>query len=444
MGSKSSKTPKIEVPRPAIYQTKVPKKDFDRAGDVLRGTRERDRELQKTENLTVGNREYRGYQDAVNRYQEAASYAASIPADQKSYAMMYGSEGSKGEPTRVPVQSQTVEESGFDPEAIGGQGIGQKDLTYLREKGFNKDQIAAYVGRAQSRGTVIGQRVQGSLGLMHKESTKEGAIKDTDFDISKFGDAGFGFKDIQELSRQGYGKQQIQDYVDHLRTGQVKVPAQQQSVSQSGYDARDPRYGDSGFGQKDIQELMNRGFNKDQIAQFVEEERDKGTPIGQKVAPSLELLHKQSTKEGQIADTDYSWKDYGDGKGFGFADVQELSKRGYGRQQIRDYIDVLQGQGVTIGQRAVMSADFLQPAKTTTQQTPIGDRVQMALDYMDPAKTKIEYRDSEAPFRVDSSFRADLQNIVGNAYKDLVGKRKDYEKTDLGKRYMRYAGEALS
>ena len=58
---------------------------------------------------------------------------------------------------------------------------------------------------------------------MHKQSTKEGAIKDTDFDITKFGDEGFGFKDIQELSRQGYGKQQIQDYVDHLRKGKVQV-----------------------------------------------------------------------------------------------------------------------------------------------------------------------------------------------------------------------------
>ena len=396
------------------------------------------------ERLTLGNRKYRGYQDAKNRHLEDLSYAASIPADQKSYAMLYGSEGSKGEPTRVPFQSQTVEQSGFDPEAIGGEGIGQKDLTYLREKGFNKDQIAAYVGRAQSQGTVIGQKVQGSLGLMHKQSTKEGAIKDTDFDITKFGDAGFGFEDIKELSRQGYGKQQIQDYVDHLRTGKVQVPAQQQSVSQSGYDSRDPRYGDSGFGQEDIKELMNRGFNKDQIAQFVKEERDKGTPIGQKVAPSLELMHKQSTKEGQIADTDYSYKDFGDGKGFGFADVQELSKRGYGRQQIRDYIDVLKGQGVTIGQRAVMSADFLQPAKTKTQQTPIGARVQMALDYMDPAKTKIEYRDSEAPFTVDSTFRQNLQNIAADSYRDMIGKRKDYEKSDLGKLYMRYAGEALS
>ena len=442
MGSRSK--PKIEVPRPTVYQTRVPDKDFKRGFDNLKGTRERIRELQEEERLTLGNRKYRGYQDAVNRFQEAASYAASIPADQKSYAMMYGSEGKKGEPTRVPFQSQTIEQSGFDPEAIGGEGIGQKDLTYLREQGFNKDQIAAYVGRAQSQGTTIGGRVQGSLGLMHKQSTKEGAIKDTDFDITKFGDKGFGFEDIKELSRQGYGKQQIQDYVDHLRTGKVEVPAQQQSVSQSGYDARDPRYGDTGFGQKDIKELMNRGFNKDQIAQFVKEERDKGTPIGQKVAPSLDLLHKQSTKAGQIADTDYSYKDFGDGKGFGFADVQELSKRGYGRQQIRDYIDVLKGQGVTIGQRAVMSADFLQPAKTTTQQTPIGERVQMALDYMDPAKTKIEYRDSEAPFRVDSTYRENLKNIVGNAYKDLVGKRKDYEQSDLGKRYMRYAGEAMT
>ncbi len=68
----------------------------------------------------------------------------------------------------------------------------------------------------------------------------------------------------------------------------------------------------------------------------------------------------------------------------------------------------------------------------------------MALDYMDPAKTKIEYRDSEAPFTVDSTFRQNLQNIAADSYRDMIGKRKDYEKSDLGKLYMRYAGEALS
>ena len=63
---------------------------------------------------------------------------------------------------------------------------------------------------------------------------------------------------------------------------------------------------------------------------------------------------------------------------------------------------------------------------------------------MDPAKTKTIEEAGESPFKVDSTFRQDLQNIVGNAYKDMIGKRVDYEKTPLGSTFMRYAGERLS
>ena len=45
--------------------------------------------------------------------------------------------------------------------------------------------------------------------MMNKASTKSGAIKDSGYDPASFGQAGFGFEDVKELSRQGYGKDQI-------------------------------------------------------------------------------------------------------------------------------------------------------------------------------------------------------------------------------------------
>ena len=138
MGSRSSKT-KIEVPKPVVYQTRVPEEDFGRGEQVKRDTQSRIDELRETERYTVGNRKYRGYQDAVNAYMEAATYAASVPADQKSYAATYGAGGTGPSSKLVPAQTQTVEQSGFNPANYGdGPGIGMKDLTALRNQGFNK------------------------------------------------------------------------------------------------------------------------------------------------------------------------------------------------------------------------------------------------------------------------------------------------------------------
>ena len=429
---------KIEVPKPVVYETRVPEEDFKRGEQVLANTQSRIDDLRETERYTVGNRKYRGYQDAVNRYVEAASYAASIPADQKSYAATYGAGGTGPSSKQVPAQTQTVEQSGFNPANYGEAGIGMKDLTALRNQGFNKDQIAAYVGSQREKGTAIGQRVDASLGLMHQQSTKEGAIKDSGFDPKQYGQAGFGFEDIKELARQGYGKDQISQYVDYLRQNPSKGPAQTKSVAEMGFDPG--AYGERGIGQKDLTELRNRGFNREQISQYVDQERAKGTPIGGRVGASLDLMHKETTKEGPVQD--YSYKDFGDGMGFGFEDVKELSKRGYGKSQIQNYVRDLEGQGVKIGERVNMSLGYMDPAKTV--EYGIGPRVQETLDYMDPPKMKTQQEDGEAPFKVDSTFRQDLQGIVGNAYKDMIGKRRDFEESPLGSMYMRYAGEALS
>ena len=82
MGSRP-KTPTIKVPKPVVYQTFVPEEDFDRADEYI-GYLDNERDkLIATENLTLGNKEKRAYDNLVNRQFEQGAYIGSLPADQK-------------------------------------------------------------------------------------------------------------------------------------------------------------------------------------------------------------------------------------------------------------------------------------------------------------------------------------------------------------------------
>lgn len=82
MGSRP-KTPTIKVPKPVVYQTFVPEEDFTRADEYI-GYLDNERDkLIATENLTLGNKEKRAYDNLVNRQYELGAYNASLPADQQ-------------------------------------------------------------------------------------------------------------------------------------------------------------------------------------------------------------------------------------------------------------------------------------------------------------------------------------------------------------------------
>ena len=87
----------------------------------------------------------------------------------------------------------------------------------MQRQGFNRDQISDYVTAARNQGLNIGGRVEDSLAFMNKASTKEGDIKDSGYDPASFGNAGFGFEDVKALTAQGYGKEQITDYVNYAK-----------------------------------------------------------------------------------------------------------------------------------------------------------------------------------------------------------------------------------
>ena len=82
MGSRP-KTPTIKVPKPVVYQTFVPEEDFGRADEYISYLdNERDK-LIAVENLTLGNKEKRAYDNLVNRQFEQGAYIGSLPADQQ-------------------------------------------------------------------------------------------------------------------------------------------------------------------------------------------------------------------------------------------------------------------------------------------------------------------------------------------------------------------------
>lgn len=82
MGSRP-KTPTIKVPKPVVYQTFVPEEDFGRADEWISYLdNERDK-LIAIENLTLGNKEKRAYDNLVNRQYEQGAYNAALPANQE-------------------------------------------------------------------------------------------------------------------------------------------------------------------------------------------------------------------------------------------------------------------------------------------------------------------------------------------------------------------------
>ena len=610
MGSGGNKT-KIEVPKPFVYRTTVPEADFEYGREILGKTKDRISDLRQFERDTLGNRRYRGMVNKANRVLELGSYLSSIPADQGSYTtggtsltqtgsqtgsqsgsqsgstnttstvpfqqqsvqasgydpgrfgasgvgmedlaelqrrgfnrdqiseyvdsaraqglnigdrvqdslnLMHKQQGTisgairdsgynpadageagfgfedvkelsgrgygqqqirdyvnylQSQKETGPAQTQSVQASGYDPAAFGEAGVGMQDLTELQRQGFNKAQISAYVDAAKGQGLNIGERVQDSLAMMNKASTKSGDIKDSGYDPASFGGAGFGFEDVKELSRQGYGKEQISNYVEYLKGQERDVPYQSQSVKDSGFDPA--AFGEAGVGMVDLQELQKRGFNKQQISDYVDDARSRGLNIGGRVGESLALMNKAGTKSGAIKDSGYDPAAFGMG-GVGFEDVKELASRGYGKQQISDYVNYAKGQGLNIGERVGMTLDFMDPAKTKKEKYNIGEAVPTALNYMDAARTKetgkynigdrvglaLGFMNPERTktqttfgsgsgsgstssytttgFQAAPNFRSDLSQIYNDAVRDYGAFRKYYEESNQGQRSRRFAG----
>ena len=108
---------------------------------------------------------------------------------------------------------KSIAESGYDPAAYGQAGVGFLDVVELRKRGFNKKEIGDYISEQKAKGLSIGERGQRALDFMENAPTLTGSVRDSGYDPAAYGEAGVGFEDIAELSKRGFGKQQISDYV---------------------------------------------------------------------------------------------------------------------------------------------------------------------------------------------------------------------------------------
>ena len=135
--------------------------------------------------------------------------------------------------------------------------------------------------------------------------------------------------------------------IDKGTSNNRSMSSSYRSVKDSGFDPA--AYGNPDIGLKDVYELRKRGFNRKEIQDYVDYKKKGGMNIGARVQGGLSLMGTQGDKKGSIADSGYSFKDFGDGKGVGFHDLVELTGRGYGKQAISDYIEGQRKQGTTIG-----------------------------------------------------------------------------------------------
>ena len=115
---------KIEVPKPVVYQTKVPEADFDYGKEIFDRTQARPSALKDYAREALGNRRYQRMKDKARRTLELGSYLGSIPADQGSYTTggtslsqtgtQTGSQtGSQTTTTTVPFQQQSCTRQRF-------------------------------------------------------------------------------------------------------------------------------------------------------------------------------------------------------------------------------------------------------------------------------------------------------------------------------------------
>ena len=79
---------KIEVPKPVVYQTKVPEADFDYGKQILELTQGRTDALKDYTREALGNRRYQRMKDTARRTLELGSYLSSIPASLSSISCL--------------------------------------------------------------------------------------------------------------------------------------------------------------------------------------------------------------------------------------------------------------------------------------------------------------------------------------------------------------------
>ena len=94
------------------------------------------------------------------------------------------------------------------------------------------------------------------------------------------------------------------------------------SVKDSGFDPA--AYGNPDIGLKDVFELRKRGFNRQEIQDYVDYKKKGGMNIGARVQNGLSLMVLKAIRKDRSL-TPGTVIDFGDGKGIGYHDLVELT-----------------------------------------------------------------------------------------------------------------------
>ena len=142
----------------------------------------------------------------------------------------------KGEPKQVPTDYKKFADYDFASQGAGG--FGMKDIDYLTGQGANVRQLRALRDKARKQGLNVGPK---AMQLLQQGSQRtEG--KFDDFDVSAYGQSGFGMKDIQALLEQGATRKDIKQVGKRAQAEGLNVGprAQQLFLGLGGKEGRPP------------------------------------------------------------------------------------------------------------------------------------------------------------------------------------------------------------
>ena len=195
-----------------------------------------------------------------------------------------------------------------------------------------------------------------------------------DFDYSKYGEAGYGMKDVYALLDQGATGSDIRALGARAKDQGLNVGrrAEQLLNRTLSEDYADKfgggkfgfaNYGQPGFGMKDVDYVLDQGGTLEDIRRLSYEARDKGLNVGPRAQALLEQNFGQRPNPepgsnnsgsdkpdfGKFADYDFASQGQA---GFGMKDIDYLTGEGATTPQLRALRDRARIEGLNVGPRA--------------------------------------------------------------------------------------------
>ena len=246
---------------------------------------------------------------------------------------------------KTPVSSPT-----YDFNAVGGPGIGVKDIDKMQSEGYSPAQIRIAANTASTKGVEIHSGASDWV----KENTEK-----PPWQYGAHGCTDFGMQDVEAAeATPGVSYQTIKDYAEYATEKGIGVaPKAKDWIANNdpislGAD-KSPgddwttfdfnAVGDKEMGIKDIDKMQSEGYSPEQIRIFSNTAEKRGVKVhsgaSDWVKENTEKLPWQYAKHGSEI--------------FGIADVKAASKMpGVNYQTIKGYADFATEKGIGVGQSA--------------------------------------------------------------------------------------------